>query len=207
MKSPADIFFTDGCGRCKWMSTPSCKVQHWKAELAALRLIMQASALQEELKWGMATYTLGKANVLMIAAFKQYCCISFFKGGLLQDPKGLLTSPGENSQTVKQFRFTDVAQIKKAEKQIKTFIAEAIKNEKAGLKAEKPKSTTFELSPEFTAILERMPKLKLAFEALTPGRQRSHHLYISSAKQAKTREDRVERCIPVILEGKGWNEY
>lgn len=203
----AEIFFKDGCGRCKLMSTPACKVQQWKNELAALRKIVETTELIEELKWGMPTYTLGKANILMIAAFKQYCSLSFFKGALLTDPDQLLTSPGENSQSAKQFRFTDLTQIKKYEKQIKAFIAEAIKNEKAGLKPAFTKSKVLELSPEFQEKLDKNAKLKKAFDALTPGRQRSHHLYISSAKQAKTREDRVERCVPVILEGKGWNEY
>lgn len=204
---PADIFFTDGCGRCPLMSTSNCKVQKWKNELKLLREILQSSGLTEEIKWGMPTYTLGKANVAMIAAFKQYCSISFFKGVLLHDPKALLSSPGEHSQSVKLLKFTTTKQIQKDEKQIKIFIADAIQNEKLGIKVDLSKRKSLVLSPEFISKLEKDARLKNAFEALTPGRKRSHHLYIAGAKQSKTREDRVERSIPFILKGKGWNEY
>lgn len=204
---PADVFFTDGCGRCSLMGTPSCKVQKWKKELAALRKIIQSTDLKEERKWGMPTYTLEKANVLMITAFKEYCSISFFKGILLEDSKGILSSPGEQSQSTRLIKFRSVAEIIEAEIDIKVFIKEAIQNEKAGRKVEFSKSKVLVLSPEFTIRMDKDSSLKNAFNALTPGRQRSHHLYISSAKQAKTRADRVERCIPVIMKGKGWNEY
>jgi uncharacterized protein YdeI (YjbR/CyaY-like superfamily) len=59
---------------------------------------------------------------------------------------------------------------------------------------------------EFQVQLDEMPELKTAFEALTPGRQRGYLLHFSSAKQAKTRESRVEKCIPKILEGKGLDD-
>jgi len=41
---------------------------------------------------------------------------------------------------------------------------------------------------------------------LTPGRQRAYLLHFSSAKQAKTREARVEKCTPQILKGKGMDD-
>ena len=50
---------------------------------------------------------------------------------------------------------------------------------------------------------KKMPTLKKAFAALTPGRQRGYLLHFSSAKQAKTRQSRIEKCIPQILAGKG----
>jgi uncharacterized protein YdeI (YjbR/CyaY-like superfamily) len=48
-----------------------------------------------------------------------------------------------------------------------------------------------------------MPELKKAFHSLTPGRQRGYLLYFSAAKQAKTRESRIEKYIQPILDGKG----
>lgn len=207
MKSPADIFFTDGCGRCSLMSTPACKVQTWKKVLAALRPILLSSGLTEERKWGMPCYTLGKANVVMLAAFKAHCSISFFKGSLLEDPKGLLEKAGENSQSGRQFRFTSPEQVKKMEKEIKSFLTQAIAIEQSGKKPERTVPKELPLSEEFQQALDKSAKLKKAFESLTPGRQRSWHLYISGAKQSKTREDRVAKAIPLIMEGKGWNEY
>jgi Uncharacterized protein conserved in bacteria len=55
--------------------------------------------------------------------------------------------------------------------------------------------------------LDEIPALKAAFEALMPGRQRGYILYVSGAKQSKTRESRVEKCMPQILNGKGLNDH
>jgi uncharacterized protein YdeI (YjbR/CyaY-like superfamily) len=48
--------------------------------------------------------------------------------------------------------------------------------------------------------------LRAAFDALTPGRRRSHILYIADAKKAETRAARVDRCLPSITAGQGYNE-
>jgi uncharacterized protein YdeI (YjbR/CyaY-like superfamily) len=55
-------------------------------------------------------------------------------------------------------------------------------------------------------MLDEFPALKNAFDALTPGRKRSYVLYFSAPKQSKTRESRVQKCMPNILSGKGFNE-
>ena len=77
---------------------------------------------------------------------------------------------------------------------------------KAGLKVEFKKTTEFKVPEEFQNKLDEIPALKSAFEALTPGRQRAYILHFSGAKQSKTRESRVEKCIPQILNGKGFND-
>jgi uncharacterized protein YdeI (YjbR/CyaY-like superfamily) len=89
---------------------------------------------------------------------------------------------------------------------LKAYIFEAVEVEKAGLKVELKKTAEFAVSDEFQQKLDEMPALKTAFEALTPGRQRAYLLHFSQPKQAKTREARVEKCLPQILNGKGLNE-
>ena len=49
----------------------------------------------------------------------------------------------------------------------------------------------------------RIADVPAAFDALTPGRQREYNLYFSDAKQARTREARVEKHARKILDGKG----
>jgi uncharacterized protein YdeI (YjbR/CyaY-like superfamily) len=51
-----------------------------------------------------------------------------------------------------------------------------------------------------------MTELKSAFYKLTPGRQRAYLLHFSSAKQSKTRMERVEKYIPKILDSKGLDD-
>jgi uncharacterized protein YdeI (YjbR/CyaY-like superfamily) len=59
---------------------------------------------------------------------------------------------------------------------------------------------------EFKNKLKELPALKTAFYALTPGRQRGYLLHFSTAKQSKTREARVEKCLARILDGKGLDD-
>ncbi len=205
MNKIVEHYFTDGCGRCPLGGTPNCKVNTWKKELQILRKIVLACGLKEESKWGVPCYTFQNKNLLIISAFSQYCAISFFSGALLQDEKGLLSKPGENTQAGRLIRFTDFKEIIEIQAVIKSYIYEAIEIEKAGLKFEYKKN--FEPIPEeFIKKLAENSELKSAFEKLSPGRQRGYILHFSQPKQAKTRASRIENCVSQILSGKGLNE-
>jgi uncharacterized protein YdeI (YjbR/CyaY-like superfamily) len=197
-------YFLSGCGRCKLYDTPECKVHTWKNELTTLRhIIRESSHLEEEMKWGMPCYTHNKKNVIMLAAFKEYCSVSFFKGALLQDSEKLLVSPGENSQAVKMFRFNTLDDILKIEDTIKAYIHEAIDLEKQGQKITFKKANEYPVPEEFQRRMDQDSKLKEAFYALTPGRQRAYLLHFGQAKQAATRNKRIDQSIQSILLGKG----
>lgn len=206
MNPKVDLYFIEGCGRCKLGGTPQCKVHTWAEELQELRRILLETGLNEELKWSIPCYTYQGKNLLLMAAFKEYCSLSFFKGSLLKDEKKLLHQPGENSQATRQFRFTKLKEIKKMESILKTYIQEAKEVEKAGLKVDFKEKRTLIFPNELLQKFEENPVLKTAFEALTPGRQRAYNLYFSAAKQSKTRESRIEKCISQIFAGKGLNE-
>lgn len=179
------------------------KGEKWKEEFTELRRIVLDCGLNEDLKWGQPCYTLGKSNVVIIHGFKEYCALLLFKGALLNNDHGLLIKQSDNVQSARQVRFTDVRQILENAALLKDIIYEAIEVEKAGLKVELKKTEDFATVAEFQYKLNKIPALKSAFEALTPGRQRAYKLYFSQAKQSKTREARVEKYIPHILNGKG----
>jgi uncharacterized protein YdeI (YjbR/CyaY-like superfamily) len=178
----------------------------WQDELAQLRTIVLDCELAEELKWGCPCYTLEKSNIVLIHVFKEYCALLFFKGALLKDTSKILIQQTENVQAARQLRFTNVKEIVKLSRIIKRYIYEAIEVEKAGLKVPLKKTKEFEMPVEFKKKLNKTPKLKAAFAALTPGRQRGYLLFFSGAKQAATRESRIEKSIPDIMKGKGLNE-
>lgn len=182
------------------------KAKKWQQELDQLRKIMLDTGLSEELKWGVPCYTLQKSNIVLIHVFKEYCALLFFKGALLNDANGILIRQTENTQSARQIRFTNIREIFDLEPLIISYIDEAIAIEKAGLKVDFKKSTELIYPEEFQNKLDQIPALKTAFEALTPGRQKAYHLYFSAAKQAKTRESRVEKYIPQILSGKGLDD-
>jgi uncharacterized protein YdeI (YjbR/CyaY-like superfamily) len=138
--------------------------------------------------------------------FKEYCALLFFKGALLKDPNGILIQQTENVQAARQMRFTTVQEVVKRKRIIKAYIREAIEIEKSGAKVPMKKTVDFKIPEEFQDKLDEMPSLKTAFKALTPGRQRAYLFYFSQAKQSKTREARINKCIPQILDGKGLDD-
>jgi uncharacterized protein YdeI (YjbR/CyaY-like superfamily) len=192
------------------MSTKNPKVEwffkkdtKWQREYEKLREIALDCGLTEELKWGCPCYTIDGNNVFLIHGFRDYCAYLFHKGALLKDSKKLLIQQTKNVQSARQIRFTHVDQITDMEAVLKSYIKEAVKIEKAGIKVEMKKTSQFEMPDEFRKALKGSAKLKKAFGELTPGRQRGYLLYFSSAKLAKTRQERVEKYAPKILKGKG----
>jgi uncharacterized protein YdeI (YjbR/CyaY-like superfamily) len=182
------------------------KATQWQKEIEKLRTIALDCGLTEELKWGCPCYLFEKRNIVLIHVFKEYCAFLFFKGALLKDTDGILIQQTKNVQVARQIRFTNVREVVKLAPTLKTYIYQAIEVEKAGVKVKLKKSTEFEIAEEFQKKLDKVRGLKTAFHALTPGRQRAYLLYFSAPKQSKTRETRVEKCIPSILNGKGLND-
>ena len=178
----------------------------WREAIGLLRTMVLDCGLSEELKWGVPTYTHQKTNIVLIHVFKEYCAILFFKGTLLSDVHKLLIQQTENVQAARQLRFSSVQEIVEKEAIIKAYIVEAIEVEKVGLKVEFKKTTEYKTPEEFKIKLDAIPALKMAFEKLTPGRQRGYKLYFSAPKQSKTREARVEKYMPHILNGKGLDD-
>lgn len=182
------------------------RAKSWQEEFGLLREILLASGLDEDLKWGQPCYTLGGRNVVLMHGFKEYCALLFFKGALLKDPKGILVQQTENVQSARQVRFTNAAEITKLKTALKAYVKEAIALEQSGAKVEFKKTTEFPMPEEFQRALDTNSALRNAFEELTPGRQRGYLLHFSSAKQAKTRESRIEKCTPLILDGLGLDD-
>jgi uncharacterized protein YdeI (YjbR/CyaY-like superfamily) len=186
-----------------WFFTKTSK---WQEEYSALRMLVLDCGLTEELKWGCPCYTVEKSNIVLIHGFKDYCALLFMQGALLKDENGILIQQTENVQSARQIRFANMEELLKNKSTIKAYIKEAIAIDKAGLKVELKKTTEFKMPEEFQMVLDEMPELKIAFQALTPGRQRGYLLFFSAPKQVKTREARIEKSIQKILEGKGLDD-
>ncbi|MDQ0208700.1 YdeI/OmpD-associated family protein [Alkalicoccobacillus murimartini] len=178
----------------------------WREEFETLRDIALTCELDEELKWGVPCYTSQSKNIVLMHGFKEYCALLFPKGALLKDIDKILIQQTENVQAARQIRFTNVQEIKKIQSSIKAYIQEAIEVEKAGLKVESKKMIESSIPEELQHKFGEVSGLEEAFKALTPGRQRAYILHISQAKQAKTREARVQKYVQPILNGKGLND-
>src|SRR5690242_2499085 len=182
------------------------KPSQWQKEYQLLRAIALDCSLNEELKWGQPCYTFNGKNIVLIHGFKEYCAYLFFKGALRKDNKKILTQQTENVQSPRQVRFTNTREIAKLERTLKAYIYEAIEVEKVGLKVKLKDVSEYKVPEEFRKRLDKDKELKAAFKKLTPGRQRGYLFYFAQAKLAKTREARIEKCVPGILIGKGLND-
>jgi len=182
------------------------KEEKWQKEVKELRKIVLECHLTEDLKWGCPCYTYEDKNIVLIHVFKEYCAFLFFKGTLMKDPKGILIQQTENVQSARQIRFTGLEEIKKLESDLKKYIFQAVEVEESGEKVPLKKTNEFPITEELEAKFKELPALKKAFETLTPGRQRAYLLHFSQPKQAQTRESRIEKCIPQIMDGKGLND-
>ena len=177
----------------------------WKPEIAAMQRILAGFPLTEECKWGKPTYTAGGRNVVIIQGFKEYFALGFFQGALLKDSKKLLVQLGQ-VHAARLMKFTSAKEITANAATIKSYVREAIGVEKAGLRMEPKKASDHPIADELDKRLKKDPRLRRAFSALTPGRQRSWHYHIASAKQSATRETRIDKAIPAILAGRGFLE-
>jgi uncharacterized protein YdeI (YjbR/CyaY-like superfamily) len=177
--------------------------KNWQPEFKKLRAILLDSDLTEDFKWSQPCYTFQGKNVVVIGGLKESCALAFFKGALLKDVHGVLTRPGQHSQSTRWFKFASVREIAEMKSVLNAYIREAIQVEKSGLKVKLKKTSDLKIPEEFQLMLDEFPEFKAAFEALTPGRQRAYIYHFSAPKQSKTREARVLKFMPHILKGKG----
>ncbi|CRV27010.1 YdeI/OmpD-associated family protein [Staphylococcus saprophyticus] len=182
------------------------RLKHWQEEFKILREIINETELTEDYKWMHPCYTLDDKNVVIIQGFKHYCALLFEKGAIMEDPYQSLIQQTKNVQAARQLRFESLDEVNQRRDEIKWYVEEAIRIEKSGEKVPMKKTEDYDMPEELQAKLDAMPELKEAFNNLTPGRQRQYMYHIGQAKRAATRENRVEKYIDYILDGKGMND-
>lgn len=190
----------------KAKKNPWDKSGQWPEEMEVLKSIIARTELEEMTKWGGPVYTLNKKNVLGIGGFKAYVALWFWNGVFLKDKAKKLINANEGvTKGLRQWRFASKAEIVANEKLILEYMHEAIANEKAGL-AIKPEKKETVISEFFQKALDADAELKLAFETLTPFKQREFLEHVDSAKQEKTKAARMEKITPMIKSGIGLHD-
>ena len=180
--------------------------EKWQKEADKLRKIVLGCDLIEEMKWGKPCFTYQKKNVAIVIPLKDACALSFFKGALLKDPKHILQKIGEHTQAGRWIKFTSLKEISAMQSILRNYIYEAIEIEESGNKVTLKRASEYAVPEELQVRLDATPELRAAFEALTPGRRKSYIFHVSGAKRVETRAARAERCVPMILTGRGFNE-
>ena len=177
-----------------------------KEELILLRSIILLTDLKEELKWNLPCYTFQNKNVCMIFNFKNSFGVSFFKGAFINDSYELLEKPGDNTQNVRMIKLSEIEDLDKHKNAIINYINQAIELEKIGVKILKTAEAEIEFIEELKIAFDKNPKLKTAFNSLTPGRQRAYHMFFAAAKHSETRFSRINKFTDQIIDGKGMTD-
>lgn len=205
MITAIEDYFAKGCGRCPRFATPDCSTQRWAEGLRQLRALCLAQGLVETLKWGHPCYMHAGRNIAILGALRQDLRLSFFDAALLTDPQGVLERQGPNARHPDMIRFTDVASVAALSPVLRGYLTEAMGYAAAGIRAPR-EPRELDLPEELAEALEVDVALAEAFHALTPGRQRSHVIYLSSARKSETRVARIMAMRGRILAGKGAQE-
>jgi uncharacterized protein YdeI (YjbR/CyaY-like superfamily) len=179
--------------------------KRWDAEIAEMRRVLAGLAMKEECKWGKPTYTVDGKNIVIMHGFKEYFALGFFQGALLKDRKNVLVQLGQ-VHAGRVMKFSSAKDIKAKAATIEAYVREAIAVEKAGLRMKPKKTSDVPVPEELRERLRKDARFKQAFEALTPGRQRSYLYHFGAAKQSATRMARIEKAMPAIFEGRGFLE-
>ena len=198
-------YFAKGCGRCERFATPDCSTRQWAVGLQQIRALCLGLGLVETVKWGHPCYMHAGRNIAVLGAFRQDLRVSFFNAALLTDPQGVLERQGPNTRHPDMIRFTDVAGVGALMSVLRSYLSEAMDHAAAGNRPP-PEKRELELPQELVEAMEADVELSEAFHALTPGRQRSHVIYLGSAKKSETRVARIMAMRDRILAGKGAQE-
>jgi uncharacterized protein YdeI (YjbR/CyaY-like superfamily) len=202
MITDPDDFFTLGCGRCDRFATPACSTRPWIDGLNRLRRICLDMGLEETAKWGHPCYMHAGRNIAMFGALLTDFRLNFMNPALLSDTENVLERQGPNTQTPGMIRFTASGQVAEKEPAIRAYLRQLMDHAEAGTKP--PKTTRdIEMPDELAEALDGDPELAEAFQALTPGRQKSYMFNLNQAKQPATRVARIEKFREKIIAGKG----
>ncbi len=175
-----------------------------RVALDRLRSIVLKTELVETVKWGIPTYTINKKNVLGLGAFKAYTGIWFFNGSFLKDHANkLINAQDGKTKGMRQWRFNTMDEID--EPLILEYLKEAIQNQKDG-KEVKPEKKPLVIPDELNEALASDANLSEIFDELSLTNKREFVEFIADAKREETKQKRLEKIIPMILEGVGLND-
>ncbi|HTO35862.1 MAG TPA: YdeI/OmpD-associated family protein [Flavobacterium sp.] len=179
------------------------KANPWSEAFEKIKEILSKTPLKITVKWGANVYVHNGKNIVSVGAFKNHIALVFFNGVFIDDAFNVFSSD-TTAKAMRQWKFKYLEEID--EKKILNYVNQAIKNSEEGkeLKAEKHQPVpTAELLLE---TFKKDKKLKEAFERLTSGKQKEYSLYINEAKQETTKLKRIEKIIPMILQGVGLHD-
>lgn len=179
----------------------------WKESLSLLRELFATTRLEENIKWGMPVYTLNNKNVAGFSAFRSWCGIWFYQGVFLKDEEGVLINAQEGTtKALRQWRFNSIQEIRNHRDSILVYLEEAIQNQEKGKEIKPERNKPLEIPVELEHAFRLDPSLKDIFSLLSLSKRREYAEHVGSAKREETRQQRLEKVIPMIFQGIGLSD-
>lgn len=177
------------------------KHENWKSELEEFRAMILSTGLEEGIKWGAPVYMLNGKNVVGMAAFKNHVALWFHQGVFMKEHTELLVSSNEATKSLRQIRFEKGDPIKTAI--LRNYVLEAIQNQREGKLIKPERNKTLQIPEELKRAFENNSAFKKAFMAISPGKKREYCEFVQMAKREATKQSRIQKIIPMVIEGKG----
>ncbi|NII09145.1 YdeI/OmpD-associated family protein [Oleiagrimonas sp. C23AA] len=177
----------------------------WHTEIEQMRSVLADMGMRETCKWGKPTYVHAGKNIVILQGFKAYFALGFFQGALLKDPEQRLEQLGQ-SHAGRVMKFTRAEDIAAEADTIRAYVREAMALREAGRRMTPKTTADYPVPDELKAKFDSDPRFARAFQALTPGRRRGYLHHFASAKQSATRARRIEKAMPAIYAGRGFQE-
>lgn len=181
------------------------KTNNWLEETELVISVLDNTEMKKAVKWGGDVYTVNGKNVVSYGGFTNHFSIWFYNGVFLSDPAKVLVNANEaKTKALRQWRISDVKELDK--KQLRTYVLEAIKNEKEGKSWKPQPSAALTIPAILQQAFKKNKEIKAAFNALSPYKQKDYIEHFTTAKKEATNLARVEKSIPLILQGIGLHD-
>jgi uncharacterized protein YdeI (YjbR/CyaY-like superfamily) len=153
--------------------------------------------VMETMKWSSPFFT-RKGILCNMAAFKEHCSLNFWRGS------GFI-STSEQREGMGQFGKIRRVKDLPGEKVLVGYVKEAARLDEVGVKparkVSKPKPAATP-PDDLIALLRKNKKAAATFENFSPSHQREYVEWITEAKRAETRQQRLAQTIAWLAEGK-----
>jgi uncharacterized protein YdeI (YjbR/CyaY-like superfamily) len=156
---------------------------------------------EETLKWSMPTFLYKGEQLAGMAAFKAHASFGFWRGSLV------LGDETKSDEGMGQFgRLTSVDDLPEPAV-LAGMIRKAMELTDAGVKPVRNKTTKalLPMPDDLRAALDAEPAAARTFDAFSPSSQREYVEWVTTAKQAATREKRIAQTVEWVAEGKKRN--
>lgn len=171
--------------------------------LAHLRALVHRAVpeAEETIKWGMPHFMVRGKNVSGFAAFKAHCAFVIHGDGRQGSPEG--EGMGGYGKIASLADLPPDAELESKVREAAERVAASGTALKP--KVKKPSKPEIPMPDDFAAALAANPRAKAVLDGFAPGQRRDYLEWITTAKQASTRDKRIVQSVEWLAEGKKRN--